>query len=71
MYILRPWQRQQLPDEAAAERIEAAAEAVGIGVADQLILGHGALYSLRSRRVLLFPTPDLVTDMTLAEYAAL
>ncbi len=56
-------------DEAAAERIEAAAEAVGIGVADQLILGHGALYSLRSRRVLLFPTPDLVTDMTLAEYA--
>lgn len=56
-------------DEAAASRIEAAAEAVGIGVADQFILGRGALYSLRSRRVLLFSTPDLVTDMTLGEYA--
>ena len=55
-------------DEAAAQRIEAAAEAMGVGIADQFILGRGALYSLRSRRVLLFSAPDLVTDMTLAEY---
>ena len=50
-------------------RIEKAAEAVGIGVADQFILGRGAAYSLRSGRVLVFSTPDLVTDMSLAEYA--
>ena len=55
-------------DEAAARRIEAAAAAVGIDVADQFILGRGALYSLRTERVLLFATPDLVTDMTLSEY---
>ena len=55
-------------DEGAALRIEAAASAVGIEVVDQFILGRGALYSLRSQRVLLFSTPDLVTDMTLAEY---
>ena len=56
-------------DEAAARCIEAAAAAVGIDVADQFILGRGALYSLRTDRVLLFPTPDLVTDMSLAQYA--
>ena len=56
-------------DQAAAQRIEAAAEAVGIGVADQFVLGRGAVYSLRTDRVLLFSTPDLVTDMTLNEYA--
>ena len=56
-------------DEDAAMRIEKAAEAVGIGVADQFILGRGAAYSLRSGRVLVFSTPDLVTDMSLAEYA--
>ncbi len=56
-------------DQAAAQRIEAAAEAVGIGVADQFVLGRGAVYSLRMDRVLLFSTPDLVTDMTLGEYA--
>ena len=55
-------------DEAAAQRIEAAAEAVGIGVLDQFILGRGALYSLRSGRVLLFTSPDSVTDMSLEEY---
>ncbi len=55
-------------DEAAAQRIEAAAEAMGIGVADQFILGRAALYSLRSRRVLLFSAPDAVRDMTLEEY---
>ena len=49
--------------------MEAAAAAVGIGVADQFVLGRGAVYSLRTDRVLLFPTPDLVTDMTLNEYA--
>lgn len=56
-------------DEEAAKRIEAAAAAVGIGVADQLILGHGAFYSLRSDRVIAFSSPSLITDMTLAEYA--
>ena len=56
-------------DQAAAQRIEAAAEAVGIGVADQFVLGRGAVYSLRTDRVLLFSAPDLVTDMTLGEYA--
>ena len=56
-------------DQAAAQRIEAAAEAVGMGVADQFVLGRGAVYSLRTDRVLLFSTPDLVTDMTLNEYA--
>ena len=56
-------------DVSAARRIEAAAEAVGIGVVDQFILGRGALFSLHTDRVLLFPTPDLVTDMTLEEYA--
>ena len=55
-------------DEAAALRIETAAEAVGIGVLDQFILGRDALYSFRSQRVLLFSAPDLVTDMTLGEY---
>ena len=58
-------------DEAAARRIEAAAEAVGIGVLDQFILGRSALYSLRSHRVLVFSSPDLVTDMALSEYARL
>ena len=56
-------------DESAARRIEAVAEAVGIGVVDQFILGGSALYSLRSERVLLFTSPTVVTDMTLAEYA--
>ncbi len=55
-------------DEMAAQRLEAAAEAVGIGMADQFILGSGALYSLHSRRVLLFTGPDTVTDMTLDQY---
>ena len=55
-------------DEAAALRIESAAEAVGIGVVDQFILGRGAVYSLRSGRVLVFASPSLVTDMSLAEY---
>ena len=56
-------------DEAAAQRMEAAARAVGIGVADQFVLGRAAAYSFRSGRVLLFTSPDLVTDMTLDEYA--
>ena len=56
-------------DEAAALRIKAAAEAVGIGVADQFILGRGVVYSLCSGRVLTFSSPNLVTDMSLAEYA--
>ena len=55
-------------DEAAALRIESAAQAVGIVVVDQFILGRGALYSFRSDRVLLFISPTEVTDMTLAEY---
>ena len=56
-------------DEAAARRIEEAAAAVGIGIADQFILGRGAAYSLRTGRVLLFSSPGLATDMTLAEYS--
>ncbi len=60
--------RPSREDEDAARRIEAAAAAVGISVADQFILGRGALYSLRTERVLLFPGPDMVTDMTLSEY---
>ena len=55
-------------DEAAAARIEAAAETVGIGVVDQLILGRGAVYSLRSGRVLVFSGTDLVMDQTLDAY---
>ena len=55
-------------DEAAALRIEQAAQTVGIGVADQFILGRGAAYSFRSGRVLLFASPDIVTDMSLSEY---
>ena len=55
-------------DESAAQRIEAAAEAVGISVVDQFVSGHAALYSFRSRRVLVFPSPDLIADMTLEEY---
>jgi len=57
-------------DEAVAERLELAAEAVGIGVVDQLILGRSEAYSLRSRRVLAFTGPNLVTDISLAEYTA-
>lgn len=60
--------RPSREDEAAALRIEAAAEAVGIGVLDQFILGRSALFSLHDRRVLLFSAPDQVTDMTLDEY---
>ncbi len=56
-------------DEDAAVRIEQAARTVGIGVADQFILGSGAVYSFRSDRVLLFASPDIVTDVSLAEYA--
>ncbi len=56
-------------DEDAARRMEAAAAAVGIGIADQFVLGRGAAYSFRTERVLLFPSPDLVTDVTLSEYA--
>ncbi len=56
-------------DEDTARRMEAAAQAVGVGVVDQFILGRGAVYSLKSGRVLLFASPDLVTDMTLSEYA--
>ena len=61
--------RPSREDEAAALRIEAAATAVGMVVLDQFILGRGAVYSLRSGRVLLFSTPDLVTDMSLEEYS--
>lgn len=56
-------------DEAAALRINAAAAAVGIEVLDQFILGRSAVYSFRNKRVLLFASPDLVTDMSLSEYA--
>ena len=56
-------------DRAAAQRIETAAQAVGIAVVDQFILGAAAVYSLRSDRVLLFTAPDTVTDMSLSEYA--
>ncbi len=55
-------------DEAAARRMVAAAEAVGIGVADQFILGRAAVYSFHSERVLVFAAPDQVTDMCLSEY---
>lgn len=55
-------------DEAAARRMVAAAEAVGIGVADQFILGRAAVYSFQSERVLVFAAPDQVTDMCLSEY---
>ena len=55
-------------DETAAQRIESAAQAVGIGVADQFILGRGTVYSFRSGRVLLFSAADLATDMSLEEY---
>lgn len=57
-------------DEAVARRIEHAAEAVGIGVLDQFILGRAALYSLRDRRVLVFTSPTDVRDMSLEEYNA-
>ena len=57
-------------DVNAARRIEAAASTVGIGVVDQFILGRGAVYSLRSGRVLVFASPSLVTDMSLSEYKA-
>ena len=57
-------------DETAALRIESAAQAVGIVVVDQFILGRGAVYSLRSGRVLVFASPSLVTDMSLSEYKA-
>ena len=56
-------------DKAAAIGLEAAAEAVGIGVADQLILGRSAVYSHRTGRVFIFTSPDLVTDMSSEEYA--
>ena len=49
--------------------IENAAKAVGIEVVDQFVLGRDAAYSLGTRRVLLFSTPDLVADMSLSEYA--
>ena len=55
-------------DEAAARRMVAAAAAVGIGVADQFILGRAAVYSFHSERVLVFAAPDQVTDMCLSEY---
>ena len=55
-------------DESAAIRIEAAAEAVGIAVLDQFILGYGAAYSLRSGRVMAFSSPDQIKDISLAEY---
>lgn len=61
--------RPSREDEDAALRIEKAAEAVGVGVVDQFILGRGAAYSLHTGRVLLFSSPSLVTDMSLAEYA--
>ncbi len=61
--------RPSREDEAAALRIEAAAEVVGIGVADQFILGRGAVYSFHSGRVLVFAAPDLAMDMSLEEYA--
>ena len=54
----------------AARRIEAAASTVGIGLVDQFILGRGAVYSLRSGRVLVFVSLSLVTDMSLSEYKA-
>ena len=56
-------------DREAARRLEAAAGVVGIGVADQLILGRGAVYSHRTDRVFVFTSPDLITDMSFEEYA--
>ncbi len=56
-------------DEDIALAIENAAKAVGIEVVDQFVLGRDAAYSLGTRRVLLFSTPDLVADMSLSEYA--
>ena len=57
-------------DEATALRLQAAAQAVGIGVVDQFILGHGVVYSHRTGRVLAFSAPDQVQDMSFEDYAA-
>ena len=63
-------QAKQLLELGEATAVNAAAQAVGIGVVDQFILGRGAVYSLRSGRVLVFASPSLVTDMSLSEYKA-
>lgn len=61
--------RPSREDVDVSRRIDAAAQAVGIQVLDQFVLGRGAVYSMSGQRVLFFASPDLVTDMTLAEYA--
>ena len=54
-------------DEAAAQRLNAAAQIMGISVVDQFIFGHGAMYSLRTEHVLTF-SPDTVRNISLADY---
>ena len=55
-------------DRLTAARMEAAAESLGIGVADQMILGHAAMFSFRSEQVFAFSSPTVAQAMTLEEY---
>ncbi len=61
------------PSEAdvnIAIQIRDAASAIGMEVVDQLILGHGAAYSLRHNMVVVFSSPGSSYSTTLEEYSA-
>ena len=55
-------------DYAAADRLNHAAEAVGVPIRDQLIVGAGAVYSFFTDTVLLFSAGGLCHSLSLAEY---
>lgn len=57
-------------DEEAARRIEQAARNLGIEVLDQLIVGRGAVYSLRTEQVMLFSGPNVAQAVSLPEYVS-
>lgn len=58
-------------DAAVAIQIRDAANAIGMEVIDQLILGHGAVYSFHHDLVAVFSSPTTCYSMPLEEYAAL
>lgn len=62
--------RPSQDDCIAAQKIREAAEGVGLQVVDQLILGHGAVYSFQRDRVFAFSSSYAAQNFSLEDYMA-
>lgn len=55
-------------DNKTAQKLFSLGEELSVPVLDQLIVGHGAVYSFRCKRVFVFSGEDNYTDMSPEEY---